>query len=131
MIFYSTAFSHGGLSFIWSFPVCFLKWPPALNHAICRPRGLLPRCHFTIHAVQTTNSISIQKYVTWAKHKITCLFWFSNPFYLPSGYMRYLACCFYTGVFGKREVDTGFLWESLRDRNNLGDLGMYGKIILK
>jgi hypothetical protein len=45
--------------------------------------------------------------------------------------MRYLACCFYTGVFGKREVDTGFLWESLRDRNNLGDLGMYGKIILK
>ena len=32
-------------------------------------------------------------------------------------------------TFGREDVYTGFWWENLRERGNLGDLGVNGRII--
>jgi len=34
-------------------------------------------------------------------------------------------------VWGRGEVHTGFWWGNLRERDNLGDPGVEGKLILK
>jgi hypothetical protein len=44
---------------------------------------------------------------------------------------RTMGCAGNVGCVGRREMDTGFWWENHRERDNLEDTVVVGRIILK